>query len=82
MPIPDALCEQLRSFRVKTGGAFGGFVFATQSDPTRPLSRDSFGHLLAQAEHKAKLPKLLMVRSGTPIVGRGELREGICLSLT
>lgn len=38
--------------------AFGGLVFPRHTDPTKALSRDSFGHWLAEAEEKAKLPKL------------------------
>jgi len=33
-------------------------LFPSQSDPARPMSRDSFGHLLGKAEVKAELPKL------------------------
>jgi hypothetical protein len=40
------------------GGAFGGFVFPSQTDATRPISRHVFGHWLRDAEKKAKLPKL------------------------
>jgi integrase len=58
IPIPPALAEELRSFRVRLGGAFGGLMFPSRSDPNRPLSRDSFGHLLADAERRANLPKL------------------------
>ena len=58
VPIPAAFCEELRSFRIRMGGAFGGLVFPSHSDPTRAVTRDSFGHWLADAEEKAKLPKL------------------------
>jgi integrase len=58
VPIPVHLCEELRSFRLRMGGAFGGLVFPRHSDPTQPLSRDSFGHWLRDAEAKAGLPKL------------------------
>lgn len=58
VPIPTPPCEELRSFRLKMGGAFGGLVFPNHADPTRPVTRDSFGHWLAEAEEKAGLPKL------------------------
>lgn len=58
IPIPASLSEELKTFRVKTGGLFGGLIFPSASDPTKPVTRYSFGHLLASAERKAKLPKL------------------------
>jgi len=58
VPIPADLCEELRSFRLRMGGAFGGLVFPRHTDPTQPLGRDSFGHWLRDAEAKADLPKL------------------------
>ena len=58
IPIPSALVEHLRAFKLKLGGAFGGLVFPTVSDPSRAISRDAFGHWLAAAEKKANIPKL------------------------
>jgi integrase len=58
IPIPKTVSDELRSFRVRMGGAFGGLVFPSQGDPSHPVSRDSFGHWLAQAEVKAGLAKL------------------------
>ncbi len=58
IPLPPALCEELRSFRVRMGGAFGGLVFPSHADRTRPVSRDAFGHWLRDAEERAGLPKL------------------------
>jgi integrase len=58
IPIPTSLCDDLRSFRVRMGGAFGGLLFPSQRHPDRPVTRDTFGHLLAQAEVKAGLSKL------------------------
>jgi integrase len=58
IPIPAGLVEQLRSFKLKLGGAFGGLIFPTASDPSRAISRDAFGHWLAAAEKKANVPKL------------------------
>jgi integrase len=58
VPIPSELSEELRSFRLKMGGAFGGLVFPRHSDSSQALGRDSFGHWLRDAETKAGLPKL------------------------
>ena len=58
IPIPASLIEELKTFRVKMGGLFGGLIFPSATDPRKPITRDSFGHLLATAERKAKLPKL------------------------
>lgn len=58
VPIPSELTEEIRSFRLKLGGAFGGLVFARHTDPTKSLSRDAFGHWLREAETEADPPKL------------------------
>ena len=58
IPIPSSLCEELKTFRITMGGLFGGLIFPSASDPTKPVTRDSFGHWLAAAERKAKLAKL------------------------
>jgi integrase len=58
VPIPASLASELRSFRVKMGGAFGGLLFPAHEDPERAVSRDKFGEWLGAAEAKAKLPKL------------------------
>lgn len=58
IPIPSSLCEELKTFRVKMGGLFRGLIFPSALDPSKPVTRDSFGHWLAVAERKAKLPKL------------------------
>jgi hypothetical protein len=39
-------------------GAFSGLMFPSHSDPARAVSRDSFGHWLAEAKGKTNLPKL------------------------
>lgn len=44
IPIPPTLCEELRTFRVKMGGLFGGLIFPSARDPSRPVTRYSFGH--------------------------------------
>jgi integrase len=58
IPIPASLSDELKVFRLKMGGMFGGLMFPSASDPTKPATRYSFGHWLAAAERKAKLPKL------------------------
>lgn len=58
VPVPAELLAEIRSFRVKLGGAFGGLMFAAHLDRSKPLTRDAFGHWLREAETLAKLPKL------------------------
>jgi integrase len=58
IPIPPALSAELRDFRAKLGGRFGGLIFPSSMNPLLPVTRDSFGHWLAAAKKKAKLPKL------------------------
>lgn len=58
VPVPQVLLEEVKRFRVKLGGAFGGLVFPSPTDPTRALGRDVFQHALADAVTHAKLPKL------------------------
>jgi integrase len=58
VPMPQALREELRSFRAKLGGAFGGLLFASESDPEIPIRRDVLAKWLQQAERRAGLQKL------------------------
>ena len=58
VPMPPALLEEVRRFRVKLGGAFGGLVFPSPINPTKSLGREVFHHALIAAEKHAKLPKL------------------------
>ncbi len=58
VPMPAALREELRRFRVKLGGTFGGLLFPSETDSKVPLRRDVLGKWLKQAEAKAALPKL------------------------
>jgi integrase len=58
VPMPAALLEEVRRFRARLGGAFGGLVFPSAADPSRPLGREVFQHALICAELHAKLPKL------------------------
>ena len=57
VPMPAALCGELRQFRRKLG-AVGGWVFAAELNPEAPMDRHLFDRWLAHAERKAKLPKL------------------------
>jgi integrase len=58
VPMPSALREELWSFRVKMGGAFGGLLFPSDTDRRQSIRRDVFAKWLRQAERKAGLPKL------------------------
>jgi integrase len=58
VPVPKSLIDELQSFRVKLGGAFGGLVFPSESDPSVPIRADVFSKWLLAAEEKAELPKL------------------------
>ena len=58
IPMPPALIEEVRRFRVKLGGAFGGLVFPSASDSAKPLGREVFQQALIAAETRAQLPKL------------------------
>ena len=58
IPLTPALREELKAFRVKLGGAFGGLLFPSPSDASTPIRRDVLDHWLRAAEIKAELPKL------------------------
>lgn len=58
VPMPTPLRDELRRFRMKLGGAFGGHLFPSETDSKVPLRRDVLGKWLEQAEVKAALPKL------------------------
>ncbi len=58
IPLTPALRDKLKTVRVKLGGAFGGLLFPSPSNPATPLRCDVFGHWLRTAEKKAELPKL------------------------
>lgn len=58
VPVPPALLADLKSFRVKLGGVFGGLMFPCHLDAATALTRDSFGHWLRDAETRADIPKL------------------------
>jgi site-specific recombinase XerD len=56
VPMPPTFVEEVKRFRLKLGGAFGGLVFPAPTDPTKPLGREIFQHALADAATHAKLP--------------------------
>ena len=58
VPLPAELLEEVKRFRVKLGGAFGGFLFPSRADPEKALDRHAFQKALVAAEKHAGLPKL------------------------
>jgi len=58
VPMPATLRDEIKSFRVRLGSAFGSLVFPSDSDATVPVRTDVFSTWLRQAEKKAELPKL------------------------
>jgi integrase len=58
VPIPPVLRDEIRSFKVKLGGGFGGLMFPSHSDPAKAVSRDALDHWLREAEELAGLPPL------------------------
>ena len=76
IPIRSSLSDELRNFRVKMGGVFGGLIFPTAGDPSLPVTRDSFGRWLADAEKKQNF-RNWMVRCGMPTEERGQRAERI-----
>lgn len=40
IPIPSSLCEELKTFSVKMGGLFGGWILPSASDATKPVTRE------------------------------------------
>lgn len=56
VPMPQTLIEEVKRFRLRLGGPFGGLVFPSSADPTRPLGREVFQHALSDAATHAELP--------------------------
>jgi integrase len=56
--VPEPLVNEVKSFRVKLGGAFGGLVFPSVADRDVAMSGDRFSSLLERAERHAGLSKL------------------------
>ena len=51
VPMPAALCGELRQFRCKLG-AVGGWVFAAERNPEAPMDRHLFDRWLTHAERE------------------------------
>jgi integrase len=58
IPMTTSLRDELKAFRLRLGGAFGGLLFASESNPSEAIRTDVFAKWLQVAEAKAKLPKL------------------------
>ncbi len=58
VPVPSTLLDEIKRFRVKLGGAFGGLVFPSKADASFPMAREVFQKALQQAEEHAALAKL------------------------
>lgn len=58
VPIPPELRDELKAFRLKLGGVFGGLMFPSDLDPHTPMRKDVLSNLLKSVEKKANLPKL------------------------
>lgn len=58
VPIPESLLAEVKSYRVKMGGMFGGFMFPDPNDISKATDRHEFRTWLEVAEKKAGLPKL------------------------
>ena len=58
VPMPATFRDEIKSFRVRLGSAFGSLVFPSHSDANVPVCKDVFSVLLRAAEEKAEQPKL------------------------
>jgi len=58
VPMPATLRDEIKSFRVRLGSAFGSLVFPSDSDVAVPVRSDVFSIWLRAAEKKANLTKL------------------------
>jgi integrase len=56
IPTPAAVLDEVKAFRVRLGGAFGGLVFPAPTDPSKALGREVFQHALKDAADHAELP--------------------------
>ena len=56
--MTSPLRDDLRAFRVKFGGAFGGFLFQSERNVDKSIRTDVLSKWLLEAEEKAELPKL------------------------
>ncbi len=57
VPLPPRLLKELKQFQ-RALGAVGGWLFAAEKDPDRPMDRHLFDKWLRVAERAAELPKL------------------------
>ena len=58
IPVPESLIAEVKAFRIKMGGAFGGLVFPSEKNRDEPVDRHELRTWLELAEKHAKLPKL------------------------
>ena len=58
VPVPASLLAEVKAYRVRMGGMFGGLMFPSQKDSTIATDRHEFRTWLELAETKAELPKL------------------------
>lgn len=58
VPVPTSLLAEVKAYRVRMGGMFGGLMFPDAGDVTRATDRHEFRTWLEIAEERAKLPKL------------------------
>lgn len=58
IPIPQSLVTEVKAFRVRLGGAFGGLMFPSASNRDVAVDRHEFRTWLEGAESRAGLPKL------------------------
>lgn len=58
VPVPEPLIAEVKAYRVRMGGMFGGLMFPDRKDPTVAADRHEFRTWLEMAEQKAELPKL------------------------
>ncbi len=78
IPVPGTLLEEIRGFRMRLGGTFGGLVLPSPTDAAPPLGREVFQHALAAAVTHAQLPA---AGGCTPSGGTGPLNGSIILRL-
>ncbi len=58
IPMTETLRDELKAFRVRLGGAFGGLLFPSQKDASKPIRTDVISKWLQAVEAKAELAPL------------------------
>ena len=58
IPVPQSLVNEVKAFRIRLGGAFGGLMFPSATDRDVAIDRHEFRTWLERAESHAGLPKL------------------------